>query len=142
MLIYKPLNLSFANRLEAKRYFGHTEFNKLIKNSDNFKFINIYQTIQEAKESNIVTFPGIYFFKNKINNKYYIGQAVNIRKRFFSHILQIKKENNKYPIYRAVLKYGIENFEFGIIGVFKVTLEKNLLKIDCMMLWLWQVIDL
>ena len=40
MIIYKPLNLKFANRLEAKRYFGHTEFNKLIKNSDNFEFIN------------------------------------------------------------------------------------------------------
>ena len=40
MIIYKPLNLKFANRLEAKRYFGHTEFNKLIKNPDNFEFIN------------------------------------------------------------------------------------------------------
>ena len=40
MIIYKPLNLKFDNRLKAKRYFGHTEFNKLIKNPDNFKFIN------------------------------------------------------------------------------------------------------
>ena len=40
MIIYKPLQLKFNNRLEAKRYFGHTEFNKLIKNPDNFEFIN------------------------------------------------------------------------------------------------------
>lgn len=40
MIIYKPLNLKFANRLEAKRYFGHIKFNKLIKNLDNFEFIN------------------------------------------------------------------------------------------------------
>jgi len=41
MLIYKPLNLKFSNRLEAKRYFGHTKFNELMKNKDNFEFINI-----------------------------------------------------------------------------------------------------
>lgn len=40
MLIYKPLNLKFANRLEAKRYFGHSKFNELMKNKDNFEFIN------------------------------------------------------------------------------------------------------
>lgn len=40
MIIYVPLNLKFKNRLEAKKYFGHTKFNKLIKNKDNFKFLN------------------------------------------------------------------------------------------------------
>lgn len=25
MIIYKPLNLKFVNRLEAKRYFGHKD---------------------------------------------------------------------------------------------------------------------
>lgn len=41
MLIYLPLKLEFANRLEAKRYFGHSKFNELMKNKDNFKFINV-----------------------------------------------------------------------------------------------------
>jgi hypothetical protein len=40
MIIYKPLNLKFNNRLEAKRYFGQTKFNELMKNKDNFEFIN------------------------------------------------------------------------------------------------------
>ena len=40
MIIYKPLKLKFSNRLEAKRYFGQTKFNKLLKNKDNFEFIN------------------------------------------------------------------------------------------------------
>jgi hypothetical protein len=52
MLIYKPLNLKFANRLEAKRYFGHTEFNRLIKNPDNFKFINNNNAIYYENLSN------------------------------------------------------------------------------------------
>lgn len=90
--------------------------------------MKIYQTILEAKHSKITIFPGIYYFKNKINNKYYIGQALNIRKRFNSHYIQILKQNSKYPIYKAILKYGIENFEYGIIGVFKTFENKELLK--------------
>lgn len=34
---------------------------------------------------------GIYLFKNVINNKYYIGQSLNIRKRFNKHIDRMKK---------------------------------------------------
>lgn len=40
MLIYKPLQLKFKTRLEAKRYFGHTRFNELMKDKNNFEFIN------------------------------------------------------------------------------------------------------
>lgn len=90
--------------------------------------MKIYETIQKAKESEITSLPGIYYFKNKINNKYYIGQAINIKKRFSSHFIQIKKENNKYPIYRAILKYGIENFEYAVIGVFRTWESQEILK--------------
>lgn len=90
--------------------------------------MKIYKTIQQAKESEITSLPGIYYFRNKINNKYYIGQAINIRKRFSSHFIQIKKENNKYPIYRAILKYGIENFEYAVIGVFRIWESQEILK--------------
>lgn len=90
--------------------------------------MKIYETIQQAKKSEITQFPGIYYFRNKINNKYYIGQAICIRKRFQSHCHQVQIKNNKYPIYKAITKYGEDNFEFGIIGVFKVTLEKDILK--------------
>lgn len=58
---------------------------------------------------------GIYYFKNVLNNKYYIGQAINIRKRLMQHIGAC--DNNRYdnPLYRAIHKYGYENFEFGIL---------------------------
>lgn len=79
----------------------------------------IYKTIAQAKESIITKLPGIYYFKNKINNKYYIGQTICINKRFQTHYQQIQSKNDKYPIYRAINKYGEENFEFGIIGVIK-----------------------
>ena len=32
----------------------------------------IYKTITEAKKNKIISLPGIYYFKNKINNKYYL----------------------------------------------------------------------
>lgn len=90
--------------------------------------MKIYNTIKEAKESNITTFPGIYYFRNKNNNKYYIGQAINIRKRFNKHCFNIKTENNNYPIYKAIIQYGIENFEFGIICVYKGTEPQEKIK--------------
>ena len=56
MIIYKPLNLKFSNRLEAKRYFGHSKFNELMKNKDNFEFINnianYYENLRNTFKSN------------------------------------------------------------------------------------------
>lgn len=56
MLIYKPLQLKFNNRLEAKRYFGHKKFNTLFKDKNNFEFIsnniaNYYENIQHNQGS-------------------------------------------------------------------------------------------
>ena len=55
MIIYKPLNLKFKNRLEAKRYFEQTKFNELMKNKDNFEFINnianYYDNLQNNNSS-------------------------------------------------------------------------------------------
>ena len=60
---------------------------------------------------------GIYKITNLINNKIYIGQSVDIKKRWATHKRQafIKgKEYDKY-LYRAIRKYGIDNFSFEII---------------------------
>lgn len=61
---------------------------------------------------------GIYCFTNKINNKKYIGQSINIEKRFLEHFNHSKNPNaNGYnsKFYRALRKYGIDNFDFEII---------------------------
>ncbi len=57
---------------------------------------------------------GIYYIKNTINNKYYVGQSVNIRNRILQHIREIKKGTKNGAIYQALRKYGIETFEFGV----------------------------
>lgn len=63
--------------------------------------------------------PGIYFIKNKINNKYYIGQAINIKKRLLKHLSNFQAKKYDNPLYRAFDKYGLDNFECGIIKEFE-----------------------
>lgn len=60
---------------------------------------------------------GIYKITNLINGKIYIGQSVDIKKRWRQHKRnsQIKgREYDKY-LYRAFRKYGLENFSFEVI---------------------------
>lgn len=54
---------------------------------------------------------GIYCIKNRLNQKCYIGQAVDIYERWKRH----KKLYDMCAIHRAIQKYGINNFDFSII---------------------------
>jgi hypothetical protein len=61
---------------------------------------------------------GIYKITNKINGKCYIGQSDNIKRRWKEHKKDAFWTNGNgydYPLYRAMRKYGIENFTFEII---------------------------
>lgn len=59
---------------------------------------------------------GIYMIQNKLNNKMYIGQAVDIEKRWNDHIwnLNNKRNENRHFI-NAWYKYEEENFKFTIL---------------------------
>lgn len=63
---------------------------------------------------------GIYLIRNTINGKCYVGQALKIQKRLKAHW-----NNCKYPryqhiaLYKAINKYGIENFEVEILKSFR-----------------------
>lgn len=57
---------------------------------------------------------GIYKITNKINGHCYVGQSVDIRKRWTKHRNASTKET-PYPLYLAFDKYGIDNFDFEII---------------------------
>ena len=54
-------------------------------------------------------FAGIYKITNVITGKCYIGQAINVRARLMEHANN--KHNRKLVLYKAIEKYGIENFE-------------------------------
>lgn len=57
---------------------------------------------------------GIYKITNQINGKVYIGQSVNIKERWRRHRTAVN-ENTNLPLYRAIQKYGLENFTFEVI---------------------------
>ena len=57
----------------------------------------------------------IYKITNKFNGKVYIGKTTrSLEKRKEEHIKYAKKHKN-FILYRAINKYGIDNFEFEII---------------------------
>lgn len=61
---------------------------------------------------------GIYKIKNKINGKTYIGESLNIRRRWMEHIHEL--DNNQHINYKLQNDwntYGKENFEFKIVSV-------------------------
>lgn len=70
-------------------------------------------TIEEGKL--VETTPGIYCFRNVINQKCYIGQAVNLRNRFKQHIFNFKNMRYDNPLYKAFSKYGLEQFEYLVL---------------------------
>lgn len=59
---------------------------------------------------------GIYQILNTINNRCYIGSAVNLKKRFIHHqcMLNNKRHPNKY-LQKAWNKYGCDSFSFTIL---------------------------
>lgn len=65
--------------------------------------------IEENKNRYIIS--GIYKIENLINHKVYIGQSVNIYKRWREH----KCREYNVHLKRAFEKYGIENFSFEIL---------------------------
>lgn len=58
---------------------------------------------------------GIYKITNKINGKAYIGQSVDILKRWSRHKSNINNILHEEAIYCAMRKYSIENFTFEVI---------------------------
>lgn len=89
------------------------DFNKKIINSDKFNSYIIPVSLIEIYEQKW-RFSGIYKITNKVNGKCYIGQAVDIRKRLQQHIAASKK-NLDTTLYKAINKYGIEQFEVSVI---------------------------
>lgn len=73
---------------------------------------------------------GIYKITNKLNGHSYIGQSVDIERRWKDHILNAKRCKNadyNYPLQKAIRKYGVENFNFEIL---KLCEKSELLKYE------------
>lgn len=81
---------------------------------------------------------GIYKILNKINNKLYVGSAVNINNRWYLHKsrLKNKKHDNQY-LQNAWDKYGESNFLFEVIEFCEreVLIEREQKYIDLYKSW-------
>ena len=69
----------------------------------------------------------IYMITNKINQKIYIGQTSQApEQRWKEHQIDARKESLKNrPLYRAINKYGIENFIFEVIEATRNPVERE-----------------
>lgn len=75
---------------------------------------------------NIPNYAGIYLFKNKVNGKCYIGQAIKLRQRIKAHWSNYSNPRYQHIVfYKAIAKYGWENFEFSILESFRNALSER-----------------
>lgn len=61
---------------------------------------------------------GIYKIVNKINNKIYIGQSVQVKERWAQHLRAVNNKNShtyNYPLYKDMRLYGVESFVFELV---------------------------
>lgn len=76
---------------------------------------------------------GIYCIENKVNNKVYIGQSINVHKRINTHkyLLRTGTHSNIY-LQRSFDKHGKDSFDFKVIELCDVdklnSLEKRYIK--------------
>ncbi len=77
----------------------------------------------------MINMTGVYVLENKINNKRYVGQSINIEIRMRAH-----QSNSKAAVIdRAIKKYGWDNFEqfifplpMGMLNYFEIEIIKKL----------------
>jgi group I intron endonuclease len=83
---------------------------KIYPNSDTYKTQILYENKNKS---------GIYMFKNLINDKHYIGSAVDLSNRlkfYYSNLsMENKLKDSQSYIYNAILKYGHANFSLSIL---------------------------
>lgn len=70
----------------------------------------------------------IYKITNLINNKCYIGQTTDYKRRFIEH-KRMYQENDK-TLYKAFKKYGIDNFSFEVLEKCKNYNEREIYYIE------------
>lgn len=61
---------------------------------------------------------GIYKIENLINHKCYVGQSVNIERRWKDecrYAFNADSASYEYPLSRALRKYGVNNFSFTVL---------------------------
>ena len=126
-------NFAIKNSPISHKYLNHGKnvpFQKCFKMSSNIRSIKFYSTfsvnsvkfyqdaflmrkliIKDNKNKS-----GIYKWTNKITNDIYVGQSINLAKRFMNYFnLSYLKNRENLVISRALIKYGYSNFSLDIL---------------------------
>ena len=77
----------------------------------------------------------LYNIVNKLSDKYYVGVTCNPDGRWYHHKLIARSGLEKFPkhfhaIHAAIVKYGVDNFEFKIIKIFDIEDNAYLAEIE------------
>lgn len=93
--------------------------------SDNICRLKVYENAFDLRKDILKenkNKSGIYMWTNKLTNDIYIGQSINISKRFKNYFnLSYLKTKDSLIISRALIKYGFSNFSVTILEYCKVT---------------------
>lgn len=94
--------------------------NKPSTNKDNvvIPIVRVYKDINAEKALILKDNKGktgVYRWTNKINDKSYIGSALDLRIRFWVYFSSKRLLDSNMPIYRAIIKYGYANFKLEIL---------------------------
>lgn len=72
----------------------------------------------KLEERSKLKLTGIYLIKNTITGHCYVGQAKNIERRIYYHLLSTideKRKDYNYPLHKAMRKYGYDAFELELL---------------------------
>lgn len=75
----------------------------------------IFSSIISLSKRGDIVKKSIYVIKNKINNKVYVGQAIDPQHRFIAHLSRAKTNADNSPIHDAIEALGKENFYYKIL---------------------------
>lgn len=68
----------------------------------------------------------IYLVRNTMNNKIYVGQTTNLKRRIKEYrVSKIYKKSQKYTLMKEIVKHGYENFTYTILDVAETKEELN-----------------
>jgi group I intron endonuclease len=111
-------NNLFKNRICISKHTYTTSTDKPL-NLEDINYIKFYENAFNMKKDILNENKGksgIYMLTNKINNKIYIGQSIDISNRFKNYFnLSYIKSKNNLIICRSLIKYGYYNFSLTIL---------------------------
>lgn len=77
-----------------------------------------------------IQFHYLYSITNLINGKVYIGQTVDLSKRWYDHRKVVQTNKPTQIVHRALIKYGLNNFKFEVIATCRNQDDANHIEIE------------